>query len=71
MTNLLIAGISLDALGTVLIAYTALTVHARVRKEHHIDKRVEVAMRREWRRGMTGVLLIIIGYLLQVIALLN
>ncbi|MFH1866636.1 MAG: hypothetical protein ABIJ81_00945 [Patescibacteria group bacterium] len=60
--NLEILAMTLEAAGTVMIAFTALMVHHRVRKEHSIDERVSRMMKREQFLGWTGVSLIIIGY---------
>lgn len=59
-------GILLDTVGTILIAYTALRVHDRVRREHKIDSRVTREMRRERALGIVGVALILLGFALQV-----
>ncbi|MBI2097732.1 MAG: hypothetical protein HYT46_02260 [Candidatus Vogelbacteria bacterium] len=67
MKTALITGITLDVIGTILIAYTALRVHDRVRKEHHIDSQVVREMHRERLLGLIGVLLIILGYIFQVV----
>jgi hypothetical protein len=48
-----------------MIAYTVLSVHYRVRKEHKIDEVVFKHMRREQAGGIIGISLIIIGFLLQ------
>jgi hypothetical protein len=64
-----IVGLTLDMVGTVLIAYTALRVHHRVRKEHRIDEQVFSEMRLEMILGVLGVCLIISGYLLQVVSI--
>lgn len=58
-------GFILDLIGTVMIAYTVLSVHYRVRKEHKIDDVVFEHMRREQAAGIIGISLIIIGFLLQ------
>jgi len=70
MVSILITGITLDVIGTVLIAYTAIRVHDRVRKEHTIDSRVMKEMGQERTIGITGVVLIIVGYIFQVLGLL-
>ena len=54
-------GFILDLIGKVLVSWTAIAVHIRVRKEHKIDKRVFLAMRREHVVGMLGLLLIVVG----------
>ncbi|GBE17024.1 hypothetical protein BMS3Abin15_00858 [bacterium BMS3Abin15] len=59
--------LTLDALGTILIAFAALRVHYRVLNEHKIDKKVFKAMKRERLIGITGVTLVLIGYLIQII----
>ena len=58
-------GFTLDVVGTIMVAFTALAVHHRVRKEHKIDAKVFRIMRREQVIGIAGITLIILGYLLQ------
>ena len=60
-----IFSITLDTLGTVFIAYSALSVHYRVLKEHKIDEKVFIAMRREQVLGVLGVLMIIAGFIID------
>jgi len=59
-------GFTLDVIGKLMVAFTAVMVHHRFRKEHRIDERVFATMRREQVIGLLGIALIIIGYLLQV-----
>lgn len=59
-------GFTIETLGKIVIAYTALRVHYRFRKERKIDIRVFMTMRREQLIGIIGIILIIIGYALQV-----
>lgn len=59
-------GFTIGTIGKLLIAYTAIAVHYRVRKEHKIDKRVFKTMRREQVWGILGVALIVIGYVMEV-----
>jgi len=54
-----------DVIGKVLIAYTAIRVHYRFRKEHKIDKKVFKAMRKEQNLGVLGIILIVIAYLIH------
>jgi hypothetical protein len=61
--------LTLDALGTILIAVTALLVHRRVRKEHKIDKRVLKELKAEQSIGFLGIFLIALAYLLHLIIL--
>ena len=59
-------GFTLDVMGKVLVAFTAIMVHYRFRREHKIDEKVFRAMRREQVIGLIGIFLIILGFLLQV-----
>jgi len=59
-------GFTLDVIGKVMIAYMAIVVHHRFRKEHKIDKYVFRAMKKEQIVGAVGIGLIILGYLLQI-----
>ncbi len=58
-------GFILDVVGKVLIAYTAIAVHHRFLKEHKVDAAVFKTMRREQLIGVIGVILILIGFCLQ------
>lgn len=59
-------GHTLDVVGKILISYTAIAVHYRVRKEHKIDDYVFKTMRTEHVMGILGIFLIILGYLLEI-----
>ncbi|MBI3114528.1 MAG: hypothetical protein HYZ07_01035 [Candidatus Harrisonbacteria bacterium] len=59
-------GFTLDAVGKILVSYTVIMVHYRFWKEHKIDERVFATMQRERIIAILGVILIIIGYLLQI-----
>jgi len=61
-----LVGRTLEVIGTVIIAYTVLSVHHRVRKEHKIDEVVFKHMKREQAVGIIGIVLIVIGYFLQI-----
>lgn len=58
---------SLNTLGTLLIAYTALAVHRRVWQKHKIDGAVFRSMGREQIIGFTGMLLILAAYLIEIL----
>ncbi len=64
-------GHTLDVVGKIMIAYTALAVHYRVRREHRIDKRVFRTMRKEHWVGILGIILIILGYFLKLPSILQ
>lgn len=59
-------GFTLDAIGKVMVAFTAIMVHHRVRQERKIDAAVFKSMKREQIIGVIGIVLIIVGYFLQV-----
>ena len=59
-------GFSIDVVGKVMVAFTAIMVHRRFRKEHKIDERVFRSMKREQLLGIIGIFFIILGFLLQV-----
>lgn len=67
MNALILLGLTFDTIGTILIAYTVLRVHSRVRKEHRIDEYVAREMQRERTLGIAGIVFIVIGYALQLI----
>lgn len=58
-------GFTLDVIGKIMVAFTAVMVHHRFLKEHKVDEKVFRIMRREQIVGITGIVLIVIGYLLQ------
>lgn len=60
-------GITAEMLGTILIAMTVLNVHSHIIHERHIDMYVIKAMRKERRYVISGMLLVILGYVLIVI----
>lgn len=59
-------GHTLDLVGKILISYTAIAVHHRFRKEHKIDEEVFKIMQREQLVGIAGIVLMIVGYVLQI-----
>ncbi|OJI08942.1 MAG: hypothetical protein COV08_02500 [Candidatus Vogelbacteria bacterium CG10_big_fil_rev_8_21_14_0_10_49_38] len=70
MLTILIAGITLDVIGTILIAYTVLRVHNRARQERAIDSRVISEMKKERTATILGIVLIIFGYVFQMFGFL-
>ncbi|MFV1917044.1 MAG: hypothetical protein ACC618_00940 [Patescibacteria group bacterium] len=63
--NLFNAGLTLDTIGKVLLGITVLMVHRLVLREHKIDVDVLKTMKREQILGISGILLIIVGYVMQ------
>ncbi len=64
--NIELLGFTLDVIGKIMVAYAAIKVHHRFWKEHKVDEFVFKAMKREQIIGITGIILIIIGFLLQI-----
>ncbi len=60
-------GLTLDVLGKILLGVTVLTVHRHVIREHKIDADVLFSMKREQILGLFGILLIVAGYILQLL----
>jgi rRNA processing protein Gar1 len=58
-------GDTIDVIGKLMIAYTAIMVHYRVRKEHKVDDVVFMEMRKEHAVGILGAVFIIVGYILR------
>ncbi|MFC1653504.1 hypothetical protein ACFL1M_01505 [Patescibacteria group bacterium] len=58
-------GYTLDVIGKILIAYTAVMVHHRVWQEHKIDNRVFDEMKKEKLVAFIGIFFILLGYFLQ------
>lgn len=59
-------GFTLDVIGKIMVAYTAIAVHRRFWREHKIDEFVFKAMKREQVIGIIGIILIVAGFLLQI-----
>lgn len=58
-------GSTLDVVGKIMIAFTAIMVHHRFLKEHKVDERVFRSMKKEQLIGILGITFIIIGYFLE------
>jgi hypothetical protein len=61
-------GLMFQVIGEIFIALSVIRVHDRVRKEHHIDKKVEREMLRERHLALFGILFVVLGFLLQITA---
>lgn len=59
-------GHTIEIIGVLLIALTAMRVHTRVRKDHKIDKAVVNEMEKEKLIGILGIILIVLGFMLQI-----
>jgi len=49
-------------IGHLLIAYTVIMVHYRFWKEHRIDKKVFMEMRKERSIAIVGIIFLLVGY---------
>jgi len=58
-------GFALQTFGGILVGYTAIKVHHRVREERKIDKEVLREIGHEEHLGKLGILLILIGFALE------
>lgn len=61
-----IIGFTFETIGKILVAYAALRVHYRFRKEHKVDRKVFSTMHKEQVIGVIGIALIILGYVIQI-----
>tara|TARA_Y100000310_G_C20432923_1_gene692354 strand:+ start:532 stop:738 length:207 start_codon:yes stop_codon:yes gene_type:complete len=67
MISLQALGLTLDTLGTIILAVLVIGVHSKVLKEGKIDKKVIKEIGTEIRFGWLAIVLIGIGYLLQIL----
>jgi len=58
-------GFTLETIGKLLIAYTAIIVHHRFRQEHCVDEALFSTMKKEQSLGILGIVLIVVGYTIQ------
>jgi len=58
-------GFTMDVIGKIMIAYTAIAVHYRFWKEHKVDESVFKTMKKERLIGIIGIAFIVLGFLLQ------
>jgi len=65
--NLFSIGLILDTTGKIFIGLAVLMVHRHILKEHKIDIDVLRAIRKEWILTLSGIFLILIGSILQLI----
>lgn len=59
----------IKTLGEVMVGLTAVLVHHRFLNEHKIDNKVFKTMKMEQRIGVLGIVLIILGAILEIQAL--
>ena len=64
MANIVFWAETLDFIGKILLAITALLVHHKIEKEGKIDTRVIKEMKLEELSGGLAIILIVISYIL-------
>lgn len=64
--SLLLWGLTVGTVGKLILGIAVLRVHAGILREHHIDDIVLHAIKRERYVTLVGLLLIVIGYVLEV-----
>ena len=62
-------GLTIHTIGEIMVGFTAIMVHHRFWKEHKVDARVFDEMRRERGIGIIGIVLILIGFFIQMAGL--
>lgn len=65
--NLLLWGLTLGTVGKLVLGVAVLRVHAGILKEHRIDNAVLRAIQRERLVTFAGLMLIVIGFVLEVL----
>ena len=65
--SLEVVGMVFELFGTIFIAVAALSVHHRFLNEHRVDGKVLSSMKIEQKVGFSGIFMITIGFLLQVL----
>lgn len=65
--NILLLGLTVGTIGKVILGVGVLRVHMHILKEHKIDNVVLKSIKRERYVTFFGLLLIIVGYVLEVI----
>lgn len=61
-----LASLTIETIGTLMIAFAALRVHHRVLHEHDIDTDVFKAMKLEQRVGVFGAFMVVISFIIDI-----
>lgn len=65
MSTLELIGDTIIIAGEILIAYTVISVHGRVRKEHSLDKAVYKEIKREHILAVLGITMLVVGFVFR------
>ncbi len=68
MGSLELVGDTIIITGEILIAYTVISVHGRVRKEHALDKAVYKEIKKEHILAVLGIVMLVAGFILRSVA---
>jgi uncharacterized membrane protein YidH (DUF202 family) len=66
MENFSFLGLTLRTVGEIIIGLSIIRVHIRIMQEHKLDKKVYRSIRREKFWAVIGIILILVGYILEV-----
>ena len=69
VSSIIVTGVVLEFIGTVLIGIAILRVHNRMELEHKIDRKVLKAIKREQWFTKLGLILISLGFIINIIGL--
>lgn len=64
--NLLFWGMTISVIGKILLAVGVIMAHNQIAHEHRIDEKVIKSFKKEQTLTAIGVLLIVIGYILEI-----
>lgn len=65
LDTMLFWGLTLGIIGKVLLGATVIMVHSKITHEKRIDGLVLMEMKREKRIALLGIVLMLVGYLLE------
>ncbi len=65
MTWIAFVGFSIQVIGEMCLGFSVYLVHQQVAKEKKIDRHIIAEFHREKILALTGIVLIVIGYLLE------
>lgn len=65
--DILFWGLTFGIIGKVILAFTVISVHRKIVKEHKIDGKVLHEMIRERNLAFLGLVFMVIGYILEII----
>jgi len=64
---ILVVGLSIGTFGKVLLGVTVIRVHSKIVKEHKLDGKVFTEMKEERLIGIWSIVLMIIGFLFEIL----